>query len=177
MRTRPFVAILLLLAPLAAACSAPSAEDLVQQVLATRNQFEVALSSWIDRDAGTPNAYLYLDVNVVKNTEQNLTRLTVMVEQLDANNEVLTSQRVAIDVSDMDMDSTITIADLDIPSGVTATHDLDSTVVTVSIMRTPVLDEEAAEAEAAALLAESEGEGDEGGEAEGGDAPADSSDE
>ncbi|WP_040491021.1 50S ribosomal protein L25 [Ilumatobacter nonamiensis] len=83
---------------------------------------------------------------------------------------------IVFDVSEMDMDSTITIADLSIPSGATATHDPETTVVTVGIMRTPVLDEEAAEAEAAALLAESEGE--EGGEAEGDDAaPADESGE
>jgi hypothetical protein len=71
-------------------------------VLATRNEYEVQLSSWIERDAGMPNASLYLDVNVVKNTEESLTRLTVLVEQLDANDNVLASQRVPIDVSDMD---------------------------------------------------------------------------
>ena len=46
---------------------------------------------------------LYLDVAVVKNTEAQLTSLTVLVEQLDANNAVLTSQRVPINVSDMDV--------------------------------------------------------------------------
>jgi len=92
----------LLLALAAPACSPPSADDLVAEVIATRNRYEVALSSWIDRDAGTPNASLYLDVDVVKNTEDNLTSLTVLVEQLDADNNVLDSQRVAIDVSDMD---------------------------------------------------------------------------
>jgi len=92
----------LLLAATAAACGAPSAEDLVAQVIATRNDYQVALSSWIDRDAGTPNASLYLDVNVVKNTEENLTHLTVLVQQLDADGNVLDSQRVPIDVSDLD---------------------------------------------------------------------------
>jgi hypothetical protein len=92
----------LLIAAAAVACSAPSAEDLVAEVLATRNEYDVALSSWIDRNAGTPQASLYLDVNVVKNTEENLTHLTVLVEQLDADNNVLDSQRVAIDVSDLD---------------------------------------------------------------------------
>jgi hypothetical protein len=100
MRHRVLITLLLIAAT--AACAAPSADDLVAQVIATRNEYEVALSSWIDRDAGTPQASLYLDVNVVKNTEENLTRLTVLVEQLDADNEVLASQRVPIDVSDMD---------------------------------------------------------------------------
>lgn len=95
----------LMVLPLAAAafaCSPPSAEDLVAEVIATRNDYEVALSSWIDRNAGTPQASLYLDVTVVKNTEESLNRLTVLVEQLDADNNVLDSQRVPIDVSDMD---------------------------------------------------------------------------
>jgi hypothetical protein len=85
------------------ACSAPSAEDLVAGVIATRNNFEVNLSSWIDRDADTPQPWLYLDVAVLKNTEDNLTRLTVLVKQLDVDGTVIAEQRVAIDVSDMDM--------------------------------------------------------------------------
>ena len=40
---------------------------------------------------------------VVKNTEDSLTRLTVLVEQLDADGNVLDAQRVPINVSDMDM--------------------------------------------------------------------------
>ena len=102
MRTRALLTALLVAAT-ALACSPPSAEDLVADVIATRNQFEVSLSSWIDRDAETPQPWLYLDVAVVKNTEAQLTRLTVLVEQLDANNAVLASQRVPIDVSDMDV--------------------------------------------------------------------------
>jgi large subunit ribosomal protein L25 len=100
-----------------------------------------------------------------------------LIDQIMTELEVSTTPRnipdeIVFDVSDMDMDSTITIADLTIPSGVTATHDPESTVVTVGVMRTPVLDEEAAEAEAAADLAESESsDGDEG------DAPADESGE
>jgi hypothetical protein len=101
MRHRALLTALLLTAT-AAACAAPSAEDLVAQVIATRNDYQVALKSWIDRDAGTPNASLYLDVDVVKNTEENLTRLTVLVQQLDADGNVLDSQRVPIDVSDLD---------------------------------------------------------------------------
>jgi hypothetical protein len=101
MRTRALLSILLIAAT--AACAAPSADDLVAEVIATRNQFEVSLSSWIDRDADTPQPWLYLDVAVVKNTEEQLTRLTVLVEQLDAAGEVLSSTRVPIDVSDMDV--------------------------------------------------------------------------
>jgi len=75
---------------------------------------------------------------------------------------------IVVDVSGMDMDSTITIGDLELPSGVTATGEPDWTVVTVLTMRTPVLDEEDAEAaEAAAEAAE----GDEGA-ADGADAGA-----
>jgi large subunit ribosomal protein L25 len=66
------------------------------------------------------------------------------------------------------MDSTITVADLAVPAGVTATSDPESAVITVSIMRTPVLDEEAAVAEAAAEAAEGDAAG------EGGDDAADS---
>lgn len=93
-----------------------------------------------------------------------------LVDQIMTELEVSTTPRnipdeVVFDVSDMDMDSTITVADLTLPSGVTATAVPDAAVVTVSIMRTPVLDEEAAEAEAAAAEA---AEGEEG-DAEGGD--------
>jgi len=73
---------------------------------------------------------------------------------------------IVVDVSDMDMDSTITIGDLSLPAGVTATGEDDWAVVTVLTMRTPVLDEEDAAAEAA------EGEGSEG-EASDGEAAAD----
>ncbi len=102
MRTRAaFIA--LLLAATTIACSPPSAEDLVMQVIVERNNFEANLSSWIDRDTDTAAPYLYLSVDVVKNTEANLTRLTVLVQQIDADGNVLDTQRVPIDVSDMDM--------------------------------------------------------------------------
>ncbi len=93
----------LLLAATAIACSPPTAEDLVAEVIAVRNNFEVSLASWIDRDTDTPAPYLYLSVGVVKNTEDTLTRLTVLVEQLDADGNVLDTQRIPINVSDMDM--------------------------------------------------------------------------
>ncbi len=104
-----------------------------------------------------------------------------LVDQIMTELEVSTTPRnipeeVVVDVSAMDMDSTIHVEDLQLPAGVTATADPDRTVVTVSIMRTPVLDEEAAEAEAAAAEA---AEGEEGGEAAAGgdDAAGDDSGE
>ena len=103
-----------------------------------------------------------------------------LIDQIMTELEVSTTPRnipdeVVVDVSSMDMDSTIHIEDLQLPAGVTATGELDRTVVTVSIMRTPVLDEEAAEAEAAA---EAAAEGEEGGEAaEGGESDSDDSGE
>ena len=69
--------------------------------------------------------------------------------------EVVTTPRnipdeIVIDVSEMDMESTIRVEDVPLPSGVTATADPEFPVVTVLTMRTPVLDaEEAAAAEAA----------------------------
>lgn len=99
-----------------------------------------------------------------------------LIDQIMTELEVSTTPRnipedVVVDVSNMDMDSTIHVEDLDLPGGVTATADPERTVVTVSIMRTPVLDEEAAEAEAAALEAAEAEEGEGGAEgAEGDDA-------
>ncbi len=78
---------------------------------------------------------------------------------------------IVIDVTDMTMDTTITIGDIPLPAGVAAVGDEDWTVVTVLTMRTPVLDEEDAAAEAEAA----EGEAGEGDAADGG-APADAGD-
>jgi large subunit ribosomal protein L25 len=80
--------------------------------------------------------------------------------------EVVTTPRnipdeIVIDVTDMDMDSTIRVSDIPLPAGVTAAADPEVPVVTILTMRTPVLDAEEAAADAAAA----EGE-------EGGDAPA-----
>jgi len=102
MRLRPTV-IVLLAAAATAACSAPTAEDLVAEVIATRNNFEVRLASWVDRDADGPAPWLYLDVEVVKNTEKTLASLTVFVQQLGADGNVLSEQRVPIDVAGMDV--------------------------------------------------------------------------
>ena len=90
--------------------------------------------------------------------------------------EVVTTPRnipdeIVVDVSDMTMDTTITVGDVELPAGVTATADPELPVITVLTMRTPVLDEEDA---LAAELAEGE-EGEEGaeGEAAEGDSGAD----
>ena len=101
-----------------------------------------------------------------------------LIDQIMTELSISTTPRnipdeIVFDVSDMDMDSTVLVSDLTIPDGVTVESDPESAVVTVSIMRTPVLDEEAAEAEAAAAEAAAEGEDGEGGDAEGGEAPDD----
>jgi large subunit ribosomal protein L25 len=67
-----------------------------------------------------------------------------------------------VDVTDMTMDTTITIGDLTMPAGVAAVGEEDWAVVTVLTMRTPVLDEEDAAAEAAAEAEGAEGEAAEG---------------
>ena len=75
--------------------------------------------------------------------------------------EVITTPRnipdeVLIDISEMDMDTTIRVSDVVLPAGVIATADPEYPVVTVLTMRTPVLDAEAEAAEAAAAAAEAE---------------------
>ena len=82
---------------------------------------------------------------------------------------------ITIDVSEMTMDSVIRVEDVPLPAGVVAEADPDAVVVTVLTMRTPVLDEEEAAAEAAAEGEEGEGaEGAEGEAGEGAEAAADS---
>jgi large subunit ribosomal protein L25 len=88
--------------------------------------------------------------------------------------EVVTTPRnipdeIVIDVSDMDMDSTIRVSDIPLPAGVTAAADPEFPVVTILTMRTPVLDAEEAAAEAAAAEGE---EGDDAPAADAGDAAA-----
>jgi large subunit ribosomal protein L25 len=74
--------------------------------------------------------------------------------------EVVTTPRnipdeVVVDITEMDMDTTIRVADIALPAGVTAVADPEYPVVTVLTMRTPVLDaEEEAAAEAAAEAGE-----------------------
>lgn len=88
-------AALLLLATTAVGCGTPSANDLVREVIQTRNNYTAELQSWIVR----PDGALYLDVLVVNNNESSLRNLTVMVEQLDADGDPLGNDRVALDVA------------------------------------------------------------------------------
>jgi len=82
------------------ACSPPTARDLVADVVAQRNNYEARLTSWIVRDTATP--HLYLDVMVINNNEEAaLKTLTVVVEQLDGEDNVLHSQRVPIDTAQL----------------------------------------------------------------------------
>ena len=104
-----------------------------------------------------------------------------LVDQILNEIEVSTTPRnipdeIVVDISEMTMDSTIVVSDLDIPEGVTVQNDPDTTVVTVSIMRTPVLDEEEAEAAALAEAAEGEegAEGDSDSDSESSDGDTDS---
>ena len=69
---------------------------------------------------------------------------------------------IVIDVTDMTMDSVITLADIELPAGVTATADAETAIVTVLITK----EEQLPEAEAA----EGEGEGEEGAEGAEGEA-------
>ena len=90
--------LFVLVAATALACSAPSAQDLVREVVQQRNNYEARLTSWIVRE-DTPTPHLYLDVMVINNNDAvALQTLTVMVEQLDAEDNVLHSRRVPIDV-------------------------------------------------------------------------------
>lgn len=93
---------LALAALFAVACGPPSAEELVNEILRVRNEFEVRLTSWIVREEGTPNAHLYLDVTVLKNTADPLDYLTVMVEQQDELGNVLSEQRVSFEVASLE---------------------------------------------------------------------------
>ena len=81
-----------------AACSPPSADDLVLEVIQRRNQYDVTLSSWVVREEG-PAPFLYLDVMFVNNNQESMRTLTVMVEQLDADDNSLGNTRVPVDVS------------------------------------------------------------------------------
>jgi hypothetical protein len=85
----------LVLTLLATACSPPSAEDLVRGVAEQRRNYDATLQSWTQREDGS----LYLDVLVVNNNvETSLRTLTVLVEQLDADDNVLSSTREALNV-------------------------------------------------------------------------------
>lgn len=88
----------------------------------------------------------------------------------------LIPDEVVIDVSDMTMSSTITIADIALPEGVTATAEPDRVVVTALATRVVLseAEEEAAEAEAAEAEAAEAEAGETAAEGEAGDAEASS---
>ena len=90
--------------------------------------------------------------------------------------EVTTTPRtipdeIVIDVTDMTMDTVITLGEIALPDGVVSTHDPELPVVTVLTMRTPVLDaeDEAAEAAEGETAEAAEGETAEGGDTADGD--------
>lgn len=96
---RHLIPAILLLAVIAG-CSAPTAQEMVGEVIDQRNNYEAQASSWIIRDQPTP--HVYLDVMVINNNEAvALKTLTVMVEQLDADGNVLNAQRVPIDTAQL----------------------------------------------------------------------------
>lgn len=92
---RPALLATILLAATSIGCTPPSADDLVRKVVEQRNNYDVTASSMIVR----PDGSLYIDVLVVNNNLTALNKLTVMVEQLDADDNVLASGRVVMDVS------------------------------------------------------------------------------
>lgn len=90
--------------------------------------------------------------------------------------EVVTTPRTipdefVIDITDMDMDTVIRLADVPMPAGVTPTGDPESPVVTVLTMRAEIAEIEAADAEIAEEQAE-EQDGEGAAEGESGDADA-----
>ena len=87
---------------LAIACTPPSAEDLVNEILLARTEFEVELTSWVPRDEGGGDPHLYLDVTILKETDEPLRHLTVMVEQQDELGNKLSETRVALDVNNVE---------------------------------------------------------------------------
>lgn len=93
-----------------------------------------------------------------------VTRENGMVSPIVDSLDVVTTPRdipdeIVIDVTEMTMDTVITLADIQLPSGVTAVAEPDTTLVTTAWLRTEA-EEEAEEGEAA------EGEAAEAGEAE-----------
>ena len=93
---------LVFVALLVVGCSPPSAEDLVNDVLLVRTEFDVELTSWVPRDEGGADPHLYVDVTIMKNTDESIQWLTVMVEQQDEIGNKLSETRVALDVFDIE---------------------------------------------------------------------------
>jgi large subunit ribosomal protein L25 len=116
-----------------------------------------------------PNKPVDVDVTIVIEGEADkVTRDQGVVEQV-LNSIVVTGKpadipgHVGIDVSDLEIGSTITVADLELPAGVTTDADPDETVVTATVTSLALAEEEGEEAEAAegevAGAAAGEGEG------------------
>lgn len=102
MPIRMRTSVLVVLALVAIACGPPSAEDLVNEILLVRTDFDVQLTSWVPRDEGGADPHLYLDVTILKETDESLRYLTVMVEQQDELGNTLSETRVALDVSNVE---------------------------------------------------------------------------
>jgi len=96
------VSALVVLALVVTGCSAPSAEDLVNDVLMLRTEFDVELTSWVPRDEGGADPHLYVDVAIMKNTDEPLRHLTVMVEQQDELGNRLSETRVSLEVANIE---------------------------------------------------------------------------
>ena len=87
--------ITIVMAVATTACSPPSGEELVQQVIEQRNNYDATPQSWIVR----PDSSIYIEVLVVNNNlEGGLRTLTVLVEQIAADDSLLKSERVPMNV-------------------------------------------------------------------------------
>jgi large subunit ribosomal protein L25 len=121
-----------------------------------------------------PDQPITTDVTIVLEGEaEAVLREQGVVEQ--AMNAIVVSGKpnaipghLSVDVSGLEIGHTITVADLELPSGVTTEADPEETVVTAQLTSAAMIEDvEAAEAEAAEASAESEG--GEAAEGEGGE--------
>jgi large subunit ribosomal protein L25 len=119
-----------------------------------------------------PDKPITTDVTIVLEGEaEAVLREQGIVEQ--AMNAIVVSGKpnaipgsIAVDVSDLEIGHTITVADLTLPRGVTTEVDPEETVVTAQVTSAALIEDlEAAEAEAAEASAEAAGEGEGEGEA------------
>lgn len=97
-----------------------------------------------------------------KDVEQNNGFVDLVMNEMEVTTTPRTiPDEIVVDISDMTMDSVVTVGDIVLPAGVVANHDADAAVVTVVAVHTPDLDADEAEA------AEGEAEADEAAEGEG----------
>lgn len=94
--------------------------------------------------------------------EQALSSLTVLAKPDNIPGHI------DVDITELEIGQTITVADLDLPAGVTTDVDLDETVVTASVTRAVEAEAEAVEGEEGEEGEAAEGE-EEGGEEEAGE--------